>query len=285
MKIAVIGLGFVGSSIVKSFKQKNINVIGYDKYKDGGIGSIEECLSTDINFLALPTQYNYDLGEYDKSAIIIVCNYLSKHNYTGLIVIKSTVEPETTENLCKLFPNLEFVHNPEFLTARTAFDDFHNQTHVVLGRSSQCSDKNYKKLIKLFETNYPNAEISLCSSLESESMKIFCNSFYAVKVQFFTELFSLCNKNGCNFKKVIKMMLKNNWINPMHTNVPGPDNKISYGGLCFPKDTNALSKYMEKLESPGQVLNATIAERNIMRDDHDNCNNLQIPVEKSTSGE
>jgi hypothetical protein len=41
---------------------------------------------------------------------------------------------------------------------------------------------------------------------------------------------------------------------------------------------------MEKLESPSQVLNASIAERNVMRDDHDNCNNLQIPVEKSTSG-
>ena len=65
-------------------------------------------------------------------------------------------------------------------------------------------------------------------------------------------------------------MLKNNWINPMHTNIPGPDGNISYGGLCFPKDTNALNQFMKKLKSPNKVLNATIEERNDMRNDNDN---------------
>ena len=69
------------------------------------------------------------------------------------------------------------------------------------------------------------------------------------------------------------MMLKNNWINPMHTNVPGPDGKLSYGGLCFPKDTNALNMYMKKLNSPNKLLESTIVERNEMRNDHDNCTN------------
>ena len=43
------------------------------------------------------------------------------------------------------------------------------------------------------------------------------------------------------------MMLTNNWINPSHTNIPGPDGLISYGGMCFPKDTNALNEYMKKM--------------------------------------
>ena len=56
----------------------------------------------------------------------------------------------------------------------------------------------------------------------------------------------------------IDMMIKNNWINPMHTTIPGPDGQISYGGLCFPKDTNALLKYMEKMNTPHEVLEGTI---------------------------
>ena len=96
-------------------------------------------------------------------------------------------------------------------------------------------------------------------------MKIFCNSFYAVKIQFFTELYLLCKKNNCDFEKVKELMLKNDWINPMHTNIPGPDGNISYGGLCFPKDTNALNEYMKKFNSNNKVLENTILERNEMR--------------------
>jgi UDP-glucose 6-dehydrogenase len=75
-------------------------------------------------------------------------------------------------------------------------------------------------------------------------MKIFCNCFYATKIQFFTEIYLLCEKTGCDYNVVKNMMLGNGWINPMHTNVPGNDGNISYGGYCFPKDTNALNEYM-----------------------------------------
>lgn len=99
-------------------------------------------------------------------------------------------------------------------------------------------------------------------------MKIFCNCFYATKIQFFTEIFLLCQKTGCNFDLVKNMMIGNGWINPMHTNVPGNDGNISYGGYCFPKDTNALNEYMERMDSPHSVLDAVIKERNTMRFDH-----------------
>ena len=62
-------------------------------------------------------------------------------------------------------------------------------------------------------------------------------------------------------------MLKNNWINPMHTNIPGPDGNISYGGLCFPKDTNALNSYMKKYNSDNLLLQSTIEERDNLRSD------------------
>lgn len=285
LKIIIFGLGFVGNSMYNSFKNKglleNINLFGYDKFKDGGIGDISNSLLVDIIFMALPTMYDEDSGCYDKSAIIDSCSYLSKNNYNGLIVIKSTVEPETTDNIAIKFPNLSFVHNPEFLTARTAYEDFHNQTHIVIGKSTNCQEHKIDMLIKFYKTYYPDADISLCSSLESESMKIFCNSFYAVKVEFFTELYLLTKTNGSNYDKIIQMMLKNNWINPMHTVVPGQDGQISYGGLCFPKDTNALNKYMEKKNSLNLLLKSCIQERNLIRSDNDNIIKNKISDDKS----
>jgi UDP-glucose 6-dehydrogenase len=71
-------------------------------------------------------------------------------------------------------------------------------------------------------------------------------------------------------------MLKNKWINPMHTQVPGTDGKLSYGGLCFPKDTNALFSYMKKNNIPSKVLGATIKERNEIRSDNQNIMNNKI---------
>ena len=98
-------------------------------------------------------------------------------------------------------------------------------------------------------------------------MKISANSFYSIKIQFFTEIYLLCQKLNCSYETVKNTMLNNGWINPMHTNVPGPDGNISYGGMCFPKDISALQKYMEKIDTPNEILKATINERNIMRID------------------
>ena len=266
MKIGIIGLGFVGNSIYKSFKIKNIETVGYDKYKESD--TFEQCLDTDIIFLCLPTQFNELTKEYDKTIIYDVCTDLNKNKYNGIVIIKSTIEPTTTDTLSNKF-NLKFIHNPEFLTTRTEFEDFHNQTHVVLGKSKNITD-NEVKIVENFYKLYYNTNISICTCLESESMKIFCNSFYAVKIQFFNELYILCKNMNCDYNNIIDLMLKNGWINKMHTSVPGPDGKLSYGGLCFPKDTNALLNFMKQQNSNHMVLEAVINERNIMRDDNDN---------------
>ena len=271
MKVSIIGLGFVGSAIQNSLLKKGFVVDDtlflYDKYKNGGVGSLESCLSTQIMFLCLPTLFNKELNEYDKQSIIEVSTVLSKKQYSGLIIIKSTVEPETTKNLSTMFPDLIFIHNPEFLTARTADADFHNQTHIVLGRASHLEESVLEPIVMFYSTHYPCAKISKCLSIESESMKIFCNTFYSVKVQFFTEIYELCQKNGSDYNVIRDLMLSNNWINPMHTYIPGPDGNISYGGACFPKDSNALNQYMKKLDTPHRVLEASIIERNSMRKD------------------
>lgn len=272
MKLSIIGLGFVGSAIQNSVLQKGFIVdqtlFIYDKYKQGGIGSLQQCIDSDLLFLCLPTPFDPLTNQYDKGSIMECSEQLSFLGYKGVIVLKSTVEPETTDHLSTLFPTLQFVHNPEFLTARTANEDFHNQTHIVLGKPTSLSPKVYLPLVQFYSTHYPNAQISMCSSVESESMKIFCNTFYSIKVQFFTELHQLCQKNGTDYNVIRNLMLSNKWIHPMHTVIPGPDGQLSYGGACFPKDSNALLEYMKKMNSPHSLLEASIKERNEMRKDH-----------------
>ena len=259
MKVAQIGNGFVGNALKKSFQLKGIDTIVYDKYQS--IGSVEETFDSDILFLCLPTPYKNENG-YDLSAIEENLSILSKNNYNGVVVLKSTVLPGTTRSLSMKY-KLYIIHNPEFLTERTALQDFNNQEHIVLGVNNVYG---LNKLISLYEANYPYAEISICSSEESESMKIMCNAFYAVKVQIFNEFYLFCEENGINYNIVKDLMLKNKWINPMHTNVPGPDGKLSYGGHCFPKDTSALNEVMKKQNIPNKVLSGCIEERDLMRE-------------------
>jgi len=272
MLVSVMGLGFVGGSMKKSFEIKGVNVIGYDKYKDEYKDNFVACLESDIAFLALPTVFDEEKSEYDKSCIREVCGDLMDNNYKGIVVIKSTVEPTTTLKLSMEFPDLKFVHNPEFLTAATAFEDFHNQSHIVLGKGPNATMEDIEKLAMFYHELYPDAEMSFSSCTESESMKIFVNCFYSVKVQFFNELYLLCQVMECDYDVVKNLMLKNKWINPMHTDVPGPDGKLSYGGYCFPKDTNALLNHMKRVGTHHKVLEATVDERNIMRDDNVNVN-------------
>ncbi len=265
--VGVVGIGCVGGSVYRYFKDKTNTAAGYDKYKPGHKSEkcFEDILQKDLVFLCLPTLYEDSLQEYDKSAIMETCMRLNKHNYSGVVVLKSTVEPGTTQKLAENYPNLTFVHNPEFLSARTCDKDFEQQTHVVLGRTKECNEEKFKSVETLFRTFWPNAQYSYCTSTESESMKIFCNSFYAMKIGIFNEFNRLCEKQGQDFTKIMSLMLKNGWINPMHTSVPGTDGKPGYGGACFPKDTKALLHHMKRMGTDHKILESCDAENDVWR--------------------
>lgn len=272
IKIGLVGLGIVGSALFESFQFKgyklNETLFIYDKNKNinENIGTLNDLLHVDIMFLSLPTQYDIDNTMYNIEPIIETLDILRHHTCNSTIVIKSTVEPLTIDNLSDKY-KMDIIHNPEFLTARTAFEDLHNQKHIVLGKSKNCNEMKFNNVVDFYKMNYPTAVISICTALESESMKLFLNSFYAIKVQYFTEIYLLCNKLGIEYNNVKELMLKNGWINSMHTTIPGPDGNVSYGGLCFPKDTNALMYFMSKIDTPHDVLKSTINERNQMRKD------------------
>lgn len=268
MKICIIGLGFVGNAMYDSFNNKNTlkkyEIYGYDKYKNGGIGELSNCTDADIIFTALPTLYDEVTGGYDNTPTYEILSELNKHGYNKTIVIKSTVEPLFTSELASIFTNMNFIHNPEFLSAKTSYHDFHNQKHIVLGKENNCLESAYEQIKNFYYDLYSDAEISECTSTESECMKIFCNSFYAVKIQFFNELYLLTQKINVNYDRVMELMIKNGWINPKHTSVPGPDGKLSYNGMCFPKDTSALLGYMKKKDTYHMILDACVKERNAM---------------------
>jgi len=261
--VGIIGMGFVGTALESSFSQyTQIKLSKYDKYKN--IGDIESILSTEMVFLCLPTPYSETLQTYDLESFVEICGYLQKNSYRGSVVVKSTLAPGTSEKMAQEY-DLPLIHNPEFLTARTACIDFHNQSHIILGSTSRADKHCLARVHKFYQTFYPNAVISLSSSTESESVKILCNSFYAMKVQICSEFYLLCQKLGISWDLVRDLMLGNGWINPMHTTIPGPDGNISYGGLCFPKDTQALLAVMKSMETPHLLLEACIKERDSMR--------------------
>ena len=309
--IGIIGVGVLGTAILESFIPiKSIDIKCYDKYKTNSnndiyVSAIADLVQCNIIFLCLPTEYDTVKKAYNKTEIDSVLYDLALLNYKGIIVLKSTVEPKTTSKLSLLYPQLTLIHNPEFLTARTATHDFKHQKHIVLGiqtafeksraktqdlentafeksraktedlenpvRKNSDNDLDEMKNAQVtyiktfFETYFKDATITICSSDESESMKLFCNSFYATKIQYFTEVKLLCDKMDIKYNNVIELMLKNGWINPMHTTIPGHDGELSFGGKCLPKDINALCALCNSLDSPNEVIQAVVNENHDMR--------------------
>lgn len=272
MIIGIIGIGVVGKAMLDGFTSKGINnIVTYDKNISEYMCNFKNMIKCDIIFLALPTPYSKSLKKYDISNITKTLDHLCDINYRGIAVIKSTLEPHTTENLAKKYKrSITILHNPEFLSAKTALHDFINQSHIILGYTPYSSKYKVWLLADFYRKYFPDADISICQSNESETVKLFCNSFYAVKVQFFTELYMLCHSTKMDFNIIRELMVKNGWINDMHTYVPGPDGNISFGGMCFPKDTSATLAFMEQHHVPCQILNACVKERNGMRHDTPN---------------
>ena len=270
MRVGVVGIGFVGRAMLASFRKCGCHdVIAYDKYTP--IGKIEDILLADVLFLALPTEIMPD-QTYDLSAIHEVCAYLQAHRFAGIVVLKSTVLPGTTERLCREFAGLQLLHNPEFLSAATAERDFHTQRHIVLGvvlgrHDASGPREAFERFRTFYQALYPAATVTVCTSAESEMMKMSCNAFYATKIQFFNEVCALCDHHHINYNRVRDLMLQNDWIHPMHTRVPGHDGRRSFGGACLPKDTAALAASMRAHGTPHRVVRATVDEQATMRAD------------------
>jgi nucleotide sugar dehydrogenase len=265
MIVGICGLGFVGKAIYSFMNDSVEEVVVYDKYKQ--INTLDALLCADILYICISTPYVDTMKSYNMDEIDTTLFLLNELNYAGIILIKSTVLPIYCESINNTYPALNIVHNPEFLSAATAIKDFSEQSHIILGYTEKTITLSINKVAEFYKTLFPQAVISITSSTTSALTKLACNSFYATKVQFFTEIFLLCNKIDVDFNEVKELMLQNKWIHPMHTSVPGSDGQVSFGGACLPKDITALNQFISSKDSYNSVLEAVIQERNSIRID------------------
>jgi nucleotide sugar dehydrogenase len=243
MKIGVIGNGFVGSAVANGFSKYDVKV--FDKNPDISQNSLKEVLLQDFVFISVPTPMKDVMGADCNLSIIESCfDEISLIGSSAVFIIKSTVPIGTTKNLQNKHSDLNIVHSPEFLTAKFAKEDFLNADRHIVGYTKKKSAG--EKVIKLFNTSFPNIRTILMNSNESESVKYIANCFFATKVSFFNEIYTLISKLGLNWHSIVEGVMGDRRIGESHFQVPGHDGDKGFGGTCFPKDINALIKTFEK---------------------------------------
>lgn len=242
MKVGIIGNGFVGNAIYQNFKDK-VEVRVFDVKPEKCLNTLEDVINSNFVFVCLPTPMKKN-GECDLSFVDDFFKNVTPKGNNPLFIIKSTVPIGTTDRLRRIRDDLRIVHNPEFLTAVNAVEDFRNSDRNIIG--------GYQKwcleLRDFYLKHFPNTPIQIVSSHESETIKYFCNSFLAAKVAFFNNLYEICQKLDMNYDSVKDGVVSDKRIGAAHTKVPGPDGMMGFGGYCFPKDINALINTLKENE-------------------------------------
>jgi len=233
--IGIVGNGFVGNAVYQNLRDKAECKV-FDLDKNRSLNTLEEVINQDFIFVCLPTPMKMN-GSCDLSILDKFFDDLPDL-LTGTFVIKSTVPIGTTK---KYTERHNVIHNPEFLTARNAIEDYANaQRNIVGGDEELCID-----FIRFFEQCFPEIPSIITSSDESEAIKYFSNTFLAYKVAYFNKIYDLCQVVGMDYDVVCEGVTADSRIGKSHTKVPGIDNDRGFGGTCFPKDINSLINQME----------------------------------------
>ena len=255
-KIGIIGLGFVGGAIKNSLPFVETVVVDVDNEKN--TGTYDELMKCAGIFVCVPSPRG-ERGFCDSRILESVL--LKLKDYTGVIISKTTATPDVYEHLGKTYKNL--VHSPEFLTAANANRDYMNGTFCIIGGSVEAYIREAERLIK---TTQPFLqEVHYCTLGEAALTKYSINSFLATKVTFMNELWGIAVASGLDYDRIIEMINADNRIGPTHMAVPGPDGSFGFGGMCFPKDTEALLKYAESINCQMNVLDAAVKKNTILR--------------------
>ena len=248
-KIGIIGRGFVGSAVEFGFSAQtgcDAIVKVYDKNPKLSQHSLEETVNeSEFIFLSVPTPSNAD-GSINLDILKKALHDINKVNHSqNIILIRSTIVPGTTRGFQSLFPELNFVFNPEFLTERSAKYDFINQARFIFGGEKRHTVKvaglfkwRFGQTTPVIETNFETAEL----------IKYMNNCFFATKVSFLNEMKLISDKVGADWETSIEGFVRDGRIGHSHLSVPGPDGKLGFGGSCFPKDIQAIIDFAKKLD-------------------------------------
>ena len=284
--ISVIGNGFVGSAVAYGFSQFQPKV--YDVDPQRSKYSLKEALEQEFIFVCLPTpMISVEGGKANLSMLYSFFESISNETVDGVFIIKSTVPVGTTKQLQKSFPQFKFVHNPEFLTAANAKNDFVNADRTVIGGSDVTA---LQSVLELYQSHFPNIPIHVMTSDESELVKYTANCFLAVKTMFFNEIKLLSETFEADYSKIIAGVTADKRIGVSHTRVPGPDGDYGFGGTCFPKDINALIHTIGSVEqsqerkASSDILKAVWERNKQVRSNWDWATSKSAVVEEKSNG-
>lgn len=252
MKIGIVGLGAVGSAVKQGFQ-----FIGHDiKEHDLRLNTqISDVIETEIVYICVGTPSDEN-EECDVSAVLDVVANLNSLSYNGVIAIKSTVKPGTTDKLIKMYPNLNICFVPEFLRERSAYDDFVNNHNILVVGTD--SDYIYNLIIQSHGDLPKNTK--KIKIIEAELVKYFSNTFKAMKITYANSFHKIATTLDADYTIIKDTFLLHGVTEGEYLNVN--DEFGGFGGMCLPKDTKAMNQLVKELGLNLEIFNFIDSENN-----------------------
>lgn len=254
MRVGVIGAGFVGSALINSLL---CDYTVCDPAKSSVcLGELCD-MRPDAIFVCVPTPSNPD-GSVDAS---IVHEVVSQIPANLLVVVKSTVTPD---HLIALSRGRRLVYNPEFLTQRSANQDFLNSDSIIIG--GDVADCEIVQRIYRQWTRVRACPVFITDIATASLVKYTLNCIFANKVMFMNQIYHLHGQvAGSTWEEFTDILAADRRMGPTHLQVPGPDGEFGFGGACFPKDTKALLSYADGLGVDLSILRKAVEANRAIR--------------------